>query len=137
MVEHYLSLLSDYYFKVHGKRLRNGSGQEILVSTKKSEVDIVTESNFLGGAANKPVLLVYVDTSSGFSSSLMCHPFLHLTEKELLLNFWLFPQRFPRNCQVHFKCVARVWMRKKEIHMRLYNWGNLQARHRIDPTQII
>lgn len=91
--------------------------REILVLTKKSKADIVTGSNFLGGNANKPVL-VYVDTfCSGFSSSLLYLPFIHMTEEELLLNCWLNPQRFPRNCQMHFKCVARVWMRKeKEMH---------------------
>lgn len=26
---------------------------------------------------------------------------------------------------MHFKCVARVWIRKKEIHMRLYNFGEI------------
>lgn len=71
------SLLGDCDFQVsaakceaHGRRLHKLlKAPEILVSTKNSKVDTVTESNFPGGSADKSVLLVYVDTCSPLVSA--------------------------------------------------------------------
>lgn len=60
LLSHCHVLVSAAECKAHGRRFRNCSRQKILVSTKKSKVDTVTESNFLGRSANEPVVLVHV-----------------------------------------------------------------------------
>lgn len=71
-------------------------GSEIAQGTrdsKNSKVDTVTESNFLGGSAIKPVLLVYVDTTSPplllWLQQLLGVPSFHSCDREGTASKWL------------------------------------------------